>query len=247
MRHLLAMLLLMVGFSFNAKAAPLCSKVFVESRISAPLITKRVAENDFTTNRGLEDYALELHPDFRMSLSKLNANQHWVDLGAGKATAQIQFLKSFKNKNTMPQMTAVAFKLDRWFKPPSFDGKLKVQEGAFESMPTESWQKTDLITDLYGVLSYTADFSGALQKSVDMLNMQGELYFLALPWGYQFNKGPAQLGLPEFLEGIEGLRIEQTRPGQFKITKTQESVTIPRLELVRYTDQAPPLRVFSFK
>ncbi|WP_413585320.1 hypothetical protein [Bdellovibrio sp. HCB274] len=247
LRHWLPVLLVASLLSVHSQAAPLCSEVFTEERISKPLITERVAKNDFTTSRGLEDYVLELHPDFKTSLSKLTANQHWVDLGAGKATAQVQFLKSFSNNSSMPQMTAVAFKLDRWFKPSSFQGKLSVQEGAFETMPTASWKKVDLITDVYGVLSYTGDFAGALQKSVDMMNVKAELYFLALPWGYQFNKSTIQQSLPEFLNSIEGLRVEETRPGQFKITKTKESVMIPQLELVRYTDQAPPIRVFRYK
>ncbi|MEK2688934.1 hypothetical protein [Bdellovibrio sp. GT3] len=249
MRQLLvAVLLTMACFSSNAQAAaPLCSEVFTPSRASIPLITKRVAENIFATNRNLEDYSLELHPDFKVSIAKLTANQHWVDLGAGKATAQIQFLKSFKNKSDRPQMTAVAFKLDRWFKPSTFNGKLSIQEGAYEAMPTASWKKADVVTDLYGVLSYTTDFSGALQKTVDMMNVHGELYLLALPWGYQFEKGPTQMDLPQYLEGIEGLRIEHLQRGQFKITKTQESVTIPPVELLRYTDSPPPLRTFQIK
>ncbi|WP_413558677.1 hypothetical protein [Bdellovibrio sp. HCB209] len=221
--------------------APKCAQVFQEQKL---LITDRVAKNQFVTNRHLEDYARELHPDFKNSITKLSANQHWVDLGAGKALAQIDYIKSFDKNTDAAFVSAVAFKLDRWFSPKSYNGKLQVHEGAFESQPTHTWKKADVVTDVYGVLSYTGNLSVSLQKTIDMMNTGGELYLLMTPYGTSVRSGETNIPFFDFVKSIPGLKIEGTA-SQVKITKTAETVIIPPLQLVRYKDEAPPLRLFQ--
>lgn len=246
LRHLILATALLSTFAFKAQAADLCAQVFTPEK--APYISERVAKNKFVTNRHFEEYARDLHPDFKNSIANLTANQHWIDLGAGKATAQIDFLKSFANKNQAPQATAVAFKLDRWFKPSSYEGKLKIEEGAYETMPTPTWKKADIITDVYGVLSYTANLSQALQKTIDLLNLEGELYLLVSPYATQIKINNEHITLTQYLKSIEGLKVEEgTTTSQLKITKTKNNIQIPPLELFRYTDQAPPLRTYTPK
>ncbi|QDK46768.1 hypothetical protein DOM22_17195 [Bdellovibrio sp. ZAP7] len=246
LRQLILAAVLLSSFAFQAQAAEICAAVFTPEK--APYISERVAKNKFVTNRHFEEYARDLHPDFKNNIAKLSANQHWIDLGAGKATAQIDFLKTFSNKNQAPQATAVAFKLDRWFKPSSYEGKLKIEEGAYETMPTPSWKKADIITDVYGVLSYTANLSQALQKTIDLLNLEGELYLLISPFATQIKTNNEHITLTQYLKSIEGLKIEEgTTTSQLKITKTKNNIQIPPIEILRYTDQAPPLRTYTPK
>ncbi|UYL09164.1 hypothetical protein B9G69_001060 [Bdellovibrio sp. SKB1291214] len=237
------LLTIVVGTGFSAYAeGVVCTKIF--SQEAAPYITERVAKNKFVTDRHLLDYSKELHPDFKNKVESLRAEQHWVDLGAGKATAQIDLIKSFDDKSQAPFATAVAFKLDRWFAPRSYNGKLKVAEGAYELQPTAAWKKADLVTDVYGVLSYTGELGVALQKTFDMMTVGGELYILTLPYGTQIQRGENKLVLTEFLKTVPGIKVDGDNI-QIKITKTHENIFVPSLRMVRYTDGGPPLRLFE--
>lgn len=220
-----------------------CEHIFNDSQ--AP--TERVLKNKFVTNRGLWDYEVYLHPGFREKLKTLSSEQHWIDLGAGKAKAQSDFLGNFTDPRLAPKSTAVCFKLDRWFGVPHFQGKLEVKEGMFEKHDTKSWAKADLISDFFGVLSYTRDMTTSLQKTFDLLKVGGELYLHSTNYvtGIRTAKGES-LTLTEFLRTIEGLQVEGNY-GNLKITKLQEEILIPEMELSKYKDDAPPVRHFAIK
>lgn len=235
--YALVLILLLAPRSF---ASETCGTVFTsEPRIVSELIRK----NKFVTNRDLVDYGHTLPAGFRESLERLTHDQHWIDLGAGKAQAQIDYLKSFRNSSQAAFTTAVAYKLDRWFNPPTFNGKLEIREGAFEDQATATWKKADLITDLFGVISYTRDMTTSLQKTFDLLKLHGELYLYVTPWATQFQMGAEKRGLLEFLSQIPGLRVEG-QYGAIKVTKEKDLIVIPPMELVRFRDEAPPLRSF---
>jgi hypothetical protein len=213
--------------------------------LSSPAeLRENVALNKFITNRDLFDYIEELHPDFKKSLDRLGEQSHWIDLGAGKVKAQIEFMKSLPRSAGKPYLTAVAFKIDRWFGVPKFNGKLEVHEGLFEKHPTEQWRKADLITDVMGVLSYTTDLSTALQKTFDLLKVNGELYISTSAYATQIGVHGNKLKFREYLGTIPGLKVE-AKWGEIKVTKTRESITIPPMKLIRIKDEMPPLRLFE--
>lgn len=238
----LALNLFLSSMAFAAGES--CGAVFLWRE---PLVAARVQKNKFTTSRDLFEYQHTLHEGFKQSLANLRADQHWVDLGAGKANAQVDYLKSIQDLRQAPQTTAVAYKLDRWFSPPKFGGKLAVKEGAFETQDTASWKKADLVTDVFGVLSYSSDMHTSLQKVFDMMNVGGELYVYANNYATSFvsyAQGRKAFSMIDFLSSVEGLKVEG-RFGTFKVTKEKEDIVIPRLELRGYKDDAPPIRSFE--
>lgn len=230
-----------LSLSLPVQASEQCSQIF---DLDQAAVFQRIEKNNFETSRDIYDYQSMLHPGFIHSLRNLRSDQHWMDLGAGKAKAQISFLKSFRDISLAPRATAVAYKLDRWFRPPKFNGKLEIKEGAFEKHNTSEWKKVDIATDLFGVLSYTHDFSSSLQKIVDLLNVRGELYIMTTPWRTHFSGRSGSFKLDEFLREIPGLQVDGEY-GTLRITKLKETVQIPRLELVEIKDEAPPSRLFQ--
>jgi hypothetical protein len=228
----------------SAQAQISCELVFSRtSQKSSAVISDRVAKNDFITNRSLFDYIHDLHPDFKTVLSRLSSDSHWIDMGAGKAKAQIEFLKSIRNPLNRPYVTAVAYKIDRWWGLPTFNGKLEVHEGPFEFQPTEQWRSADLITDVMGIFSYTTDLTTTLQKTFDLLKIQGELYISTSSYGSKFKVQGQILTLEAFLATISGLKVEG-KWGAIKVIKEQKDILIPQMELQRFTDDSPPLRLF---
>jgi hypothetical protein len=207
-------------------------------------VSKDVEQNRFITDRDLSEYIHQLHKDFVTALRNLRSDQHWIDLGAGKAIAQIQYLKTFDHLRDAPLTTAVAYKLDRWFRPFSYRGKLEVREGAFEAHDTSTWKKADLITDVMGVISYTKDLTATLQKVFDLLNVNGELYLEFAPAETNIKMAGTRHKLLGFLERIEGISVTG-QYGIVKIVKLRENITVPQLELVIYKESRPPYRTFQ--
>ncbi|XGC82300.1 hypothetical protein ACES2L_07365 [Bdellovibrio bacteriovorus] len=231
-------------FLNSAQAQIRCEDLFKEfPRPATATITDKVAKNNFITDRTLWDYTHDLHPDFAKALERMTPESHWIDMGAGKAKALIEFMKSRDSENR-PFTTAVAFKIDRWFGMPTFEGKLQTHEGLFEHQPTNQWRKADVITDVMGVFSYTTDLSTTLQKNFDLLKVNGELYISTSAYGSQFRVNGETLSLEAFLTLIPGLKVEG-KWGNIKITKEQENIKIPVLELERYKDESPPIRLFK--
>jgi hypothetical protein len=211
-------------------------------------INWRVAENKslaMVTNRDLFDYRNDLHPDFSKTLDRLGSENHWIDMGAGKVKAQIEFMKSLPKSSGRPYVTAVSYKINRWFGVPKFSGKLETHEGAFETQPTHEWKKADLITDVMGVFSYTMDLTTTLQKTFDLLKVNGEFYISTSSYGTQFKlPGGKIMMLEEYLATIPGLKVEG-KWGRIKIVKEREGIVVPPMRLVRIKDEAPPLRLFE--
>lgn len=219
---------------------PRCEGLFAFDWTPSTLVSK----NKFVTSRELWEYTAYLHKGFETKLKSLTSDQHWIDLGAGKANAQLDFLKTFSNELDAPLATAVAFKVDRWFPVRKFKGRLQIREGMFEAQPTHKWPKADLITDFFGVLSYSKDMHTSLQKTLDLLVVGGELYIHGTYANTRIRVGEESLGLLEFLSRIEGLQVEG-KWGTVRVTKLQQDVLVPRLQLLRYKDDAPPMRSFE--
>lgn len=223
-----------------APAAALCSEIWR----SPVAVAKSVLKNKFVTDRDLISYKQELHSDFSKSIDALGPDGHWIDLGAGKALAQIDFLRKFRGSREAPLVTAVAYKLDRWFAPPRFAGKLQVKEGVFEEQSVQEWTRADIITDLFGVLSYTTDFTRAFSQALNLLKLNGELYITTTPWATRFNVHGSSMALIDFLSSIDGLRVEG-RFGVIKITKEKEFIQVPSMILTRFEENLPPHRTFE--
>jgi len=231
-----------------AEAQVRCEEAFAArpTVTSTAEIRWNLANNKFITNRDLTDYLHDLHPEFQKALERLGADSHWIDMGAGKVKAQIEFMKSLPKPSEKPYVTAVAFKIDRWFKVPTFNGKLEVHEGLFETHSTEQWRKADLITDVMGVLSYTTDISTALQKTFDLLKVHGELYISTSAYATQFIVQGQKIKFDEYLATIPGLNVEG-KWGQIKVTIEREGIVVPPMKLVRIKDEMPPIRLFEIQ
>jgi len=73
-----------------------------------------------------------------------------------------------------PQVTAVAVKMER---PPPQKEKLQFKTGRyFEDIPNEEFSPGDMITDLYGVMSYSPKVDEVLRKYHRILKMNGRAY-----------------------------------------------------------------------
>lgn len=210
-------------------------------------ISRAIKWNLFVTGRTLSEYRQGLHKDFNSSLQALKFNETWIDLGAGKGNAAIDYLKEITATHTSANVVLIAYKLDRWFNLPKFNNKLSVIEGRlFEEIPSVEIPKAKLITDYYGVLSYTRDLSRTLALVFDRLEVGGELYIHSLNSSTLIDFQNKVYSMTDFLKQIDGLRVEGTN-GILKITKLREDVQFSELRLTRLIEEEiPAFRRFSY-
>lgn len=223
-------------------------------------VPKNLKLNTFTTNRGLNDYA-DAFKDLKSTLKKLNGNQHWIDLGSGDGKAIYDFYFSFEGraKTTGVVLVEPEFSVRKHLPQQSyshFSGRF------FEDIPLEEFEKADVITDYYGVLSYTKDFSGALAKILALLKPNGTLYiFNGYNVGHhkltQIRTSSGLYGIADFLKQVEGLKVSTFKEPiknsswglQFgiKIIRQKNYVegNLPPLRLLKFEDSNPPVRIFG--
>lgn len=141
----------------------------------------RLENNQFYVDRGLWKYNWYLGRYFKRQLNLLHLRfQLWIDLGAGNAKAQRDYLYSNPDRET--QLWSVSYKkpknakLDRYLTNQS----TRYLHGRyFEDMNFDN-VRADLITDVFGPLTYTKDISQLLQKSLSLLK-PGGVYAAILP------------------------------------------------------------------
>ena len=222
-----------------------CRKILLSD---LPQVSRVVEKNSFQYGRGLSEYRHDLHKDFKSSLIKLKPTEIWIDVGGGRGNAIEDYLKSHDNLSSAAQTVLITYNLGRFFGIPKYKGKLKLLSGRLlEEIPVSEIPKAKLMTDYFGVISYTRDLTKALHIIFDRLLMSGELYIFSNNMFATIVTHEGPVSLTRFFQMIPGIKVEGEY-GILKITKTSEEVVVPELELIRLDETtSPPHRRFRIK
>lgn len=219
---------------------------------------KTISTNGFTTARDLTEYQSifkirnedYLKGPFTTKLASLQNNHRWLDSGAGRAYAQKTFLKSFNHSEEAPELIALSYKKPALLLP-VFSKKFKYQEGRWlEDIPNKELGKFDLITDLYGPFSYSKDPIQVLNKYLDLLSVNGEIYF-----SFEFRSNIIEINgkaeplsdwLLETAKFQNDFEIEQISLVAFRIRLLKPTqFHWPQLNLSQFSSNLPPFRRFE--
>lgn len=127
-------------------------------------------------------------------------------------------------------------------KPPASYQKLKIfKDGRFfEQIANEEIGRVNLITDYFGILSYTPDISKVLGKYFELLRTNGEIYIYS-------NSDTTIKGrtFGEFLKTIPGIEVTVSK-NMIRVKKVKDHIEVPQVKLNPrlYLDGAPPVRFF---
>lgn len=180
---------------FAVQAAGFCAELFAREIPNTFLET-----NKFTTHRNLDGYVAQVpfyqSPSIASMVMDLSPRSVWIDAGAGGYHALVMGL--IRNQR-IGQGVGISFK------PVSegdmadisvVEGRLQRLEGDYiEAMylkgRLDAWVgKTDLITDIYGPLSYSERIVPLLQIYMNLLKPGGYLVFnLAVERNYKVEDG----------------------------------------------------------
>lgn len=296
-----------------ARAVDKCEKFLSQKSLQI------IKENEFNVSRSLDHYAVLFGPRFVHKFQSLNRKSHWLDAGAGSASAirmlfephffasvatYSQFyVRTFKDQpaytadeksiqnflrerkrigrtkfgkpkkrvplDKVPNVTAVTYVKPEvsGFSKDIYQGKLKLFEGRlFENIPQEDllsqYGRVDLLTDLFGVFSYTANPAEVLEKYLNLLKEDGEIHILLGELNYDRSlashrvelKTGKEISLIEWLAKLQGVSVTLVETDVFGfnpmqsaiIKKTAGSFYIPKLKLVGLNDsEMPPIRFFE--
>jgi hypothetical protein len=273
----LAAIALILSLSPSAQSQSICEEIF-QPQARIEIQNENISRNFFNVSRGLKDYSL--HFGFRNTLSieqeirLLRPGSTWIDMGAGQALALIEGLRlnrgikgvgiAYRNPGKQPWFSQgirnrFQYISGDYVENLSRDGKLNSFVG-----------QTDLITDLYGPLSYSEHFPDLLQIYFDLLKPGGELLFNlmksrstgqnSITVNQVLNSGSGNVhAIVMWLKTIPGIEVSEVIDDSrqeahlaessiaIRIKKRRAVVTVPKtLETVTYISGSPPVRIFKF-
>jgi hypothetical protein len=212
------------------------------------------------------------------TLKKLGPDAVWLDSGAGRAVAIREFLDNLSMprikkvigiSHTRPEDPALAGALKTHSERFEYwaSGKF-IEEMDAQGELAHLKGQVDLITDVFGPASYSKDLSKILEIYLSLLKKGGSLVF-NIP-RYTTTRFPlvfttisvggteahqTEKAILLWLRKASGIRVEQSGPAGFndysfalKITRIDETVRVPPLELMEYHNHwSPPHRKYRLK
>lgn len=147
----------------------------------------------YTVDRGLRDYANALPAAFDHELASLGAADRWLDIGAGKGQALMDYFapghdpfeaEARERRGERAQVIAISIedrRTPQWQQTVDRLPAKKLQylfNRRLEEYSLEELGKFHLITDVVGGFSYTDDLSRFVEKVLGFLNLHGSFYTL---------------------------------------------------------------------
>ena len=147
----------------------------------------------YTVDRGLRDYANALPVAFDHELANLGAADRWLDIGAGKGQALLDYFapghdpfeaEARERRSERAQVIAISIEDRRtpeWQRTVASLEANKLQylfNRRLEEYSLKELGKFQLITDVVGGFSYTDNLSLFVEKVLSFLNLHGSFFTL---------------------------------------------------------------------
>ena len=236
----------------------------------------------YVTNRGLSDYAGFLS-GFCDALGKLGSSDRWLDIGAGEAQAILDYYAPEDDAapaqncgRSGAKARAVAMSIedrqtDNWKQQAANigDDRIRYVSGKrLRQYSPEELGKFQIITDVYGGFSYTADLSLFVEKVLSLLETGGVFYTLLQdvhladgkekPNTYYLTELVDAAGGDEkvcsWLKKITCAQVTCESKGdwdppteQISIRKVCNEVSVPPMKLLKFEAGNPPGRKFQLE
>lgn len=238
----------------------------------------------YVTDRTLEDYAAALPAAFDRTLAKLGPSDRWLDIGAGSGQAVLDYYSAaydwshpLSAKPVEKKAHAVAMSIEDRRTPLWARTTARLEPGQVRYLHDRSLReyspqelgRFQLVTDVIGGFSYTANLSLFVEKVLALLDVGGTFYTVLQDVHVEDGAGrPYYAGSPfltqirdangsevkvcQWLKTIACVQVAcEPRPEWkpplevYSIRKTCDGTAVPQLETVSFEAGTPPQRVFT--
>jgi len=236
----------------------------------------------YITDRGLADYAELLPTGFCDALGRLGSSDRWLDIGAGDGQAILDYYappdsaaSAESCARSSAKASAVAISIedrqtDKWRQRAGSLGDNRIRYLSGKSLrhySIEELGKFQIITDVFGGFTYTADLSRFVDKVLNLLELGGSFYTLVpgvhLEGGdklgtWYLTELENAAGRPEkvcsWLKKTTCVQVtcesksDWKRPTELiNIRKTCNDTSVPRMKLLEFKAGYPPDRRFQLE
>jgi hypothetical protein len=222
-----------------------CKQIFIQKELEKNHYL--LAENNFIHNRGIKEYGdllgENLFPNYLNN--NLGPDKHWIDIGI-KILIDYKFQFSPENR---AQVTSITYNPGKIQTPSLTDG-INIHSGKLvEELEVTKIEKADLITDVYGALHYSKDITLVLEQYGKLLN-EGGIVWTHIPvktiFSSENGKTVTSLDFFKMIKGFNLSKLESSElSGAIWLIRTNESLKIPKLELIDFVNGKPPFREFK--
>ncbi len=281
-----ALLVLQVPCTETARSAEQGGRRFSDEIARQEEIYKTDDESvlaGYVVDRSLRNYTRVLLPDFDPALAKLGPEDRWLDIGAGMGFAILDYYnpnydllhpEGSKRRGKKARAVAISIEDRRHFGWQVTAARLEANQIRYLSgkrlreYQLEDLGQFQLITDVYGGLSYTRDLSLFMESVLRFLTLKGRFFTLLqdvrsengsnAPFtpDSSFTTEISQLDRSEvrvcsWLKSISCVEVtcefRNWNPSveTYGIRKVCNDVTVPNLKLTLYEAGTPPARRFQ--
>jgi hypothetical protein len=231
------------GFSYSEKGRMM--QIIIESSGRKSSDHERESDTHFIVDRGREKYEYGFGYFFKAHFESLNKDDVIFNAGSGDE----HLADSLVSPNSPKYVGVTYARIER---PESYfknflKSKFKFFVGRFfESISNTEFLKFGkfkIITDYFGIMSYSERPDLVLQRYLQMLDPDGSIYILQ---GNRFylNNQPDFMGWLENINGIDVTVLQTPEGYSYMIRKTGDPIEIPRLRLDKTRPGSPPRRFY---
>jgi hypothetical protein len=210
----------------------------------------------YTVDRGLATYAQGLPSEFDGTLAKLGAKDRWLDVGAGKAHAILDYFSETYDAShpaaRLPRAKAQAVAISiedgrtpRWQQTAAKLSPDQIQylmSKRLREYSSEEIGKFQVITDMIGGMSYTENLSLFMEKVLGFLDVNGTFYGILqdVQWEDGTNK-PYYKGSPFLTE------IKNPDGSELKVCSWLKSIGCAEVTCESRPKWQPPVEAFRVR
>lgn len=230
-----------------------------ETQLALLQIRYKVASNSFPVERDLSHYK-HAFPELAERLATFPSDGIWMDMGAGEARAMLSYLAELKSAVGVGQRQLLAIgasipennENDIRLAQREDRGRFYYIESYIEKLEFADLPKADLITDVYGPLSYSSSLSQILLRYIAQLKVGGDLFILADPSNtlIRHPEKDGLLDLLDYLRLVKGVRVVEAhdlgKGVSIHIQRTEGEIVVPAVRLKAAESTIPPQFLYEF-
>ena len=211
----------------------------------------------YTVDRSLANYTDALPPEFARTVAKLGPKDRWLDIGAGKGQAILDYFapgydatRREHREHGAEKAQAVAISIeDRrtplWHQTAASLGANQIQYLANKRLREYSLAELgqfQVISDVIGGFSYASDLSLFMEKALGFLELKGSFFTLLQDVHSEAGTNPPYYKNAPFLT-----EIANADDSEVKVCSWLKSITCVEVTCELKADWRPPIEAFRIR